>query len=228
MKKHANIAVLATLVGLLFLGGCAAGIRNTEGMRLNAPRHNPNVEIQPIVINSTPEPIFVKIREDNHDSWQVDPGCVHSRRMKTHEVLHYEIFAYREGFANKIGESKVELDLIKTGLYTGKPIEVTDMMFHNRTLQEGYVRNTDAYPMRIIVNGRDFGWIAGYQRTPLFYVADGNIKIIVESQYQPGRSYRKSYTLYHLVDKIKGDNWVDLGNGYPEAVDWYYDVTIQR
>lgn len=227
MKKHVIIAVL-TIVGFIFLGGCAPGIRNTQGVRLNPPRDNPSVEIQPVVINQTPETIFVKIREDNRDYWEVLPGATHSRRMKTNERLHVEIFCYREGFDNKIGESKVKMDLVKTGLYTGKPIVVTDMMLQNRTLQLGYIRNTDAYPMIITANGQDFGVIQPRERTPLFYVTDGLVKITVQSLYKRGKVHGKVDTLYWPVDKIKGDNWIDLGKGYPEPVDWFFDVTITR
>ncbi|MBT4850180.1 hypothetical protein HON36_05010 [Candidatus Parcubacteria bacterium] len=226
MKRHLTTALFAVIV-LSMLGGCGAGIRNTKGMRLNAPRNNPNVEIQPVVINQTPRPIFIKIHEDNRDYWQVDPGRTHHRRMKTHETLRIEVFTYGEGFDNTIGDSKRGLELIKTGLYTGEPIVVTDMMLQNRTLQQGCIFNLDAYPMRITAGGRKFGMIPPYGRTPLFDAVDGVLLATVEI-WQGNRLYKEAQQIRIPIDKEKGDQWVDLGKGYLEPVDWHYSVTVDR
>jgi hypothetical protein len=101
------------------------------------------------------------------------------------------------------------------------------MMLQNRTLQQGCIFNLDAYPMRITAGGRKFGMIPPYGRTPLFDAVDGVLLATVEI-WQGNRLYKEAQQIRIPIDKEKGDQWVDLGKGYLEPVDWHYSVTVDR
>lgn len=114
---------------------------DTQGLRLDRDE----AKIKTILVNRSEQPVFADLEGRQlafiKDFQQINPGDSLISEDRGFRNIWVTIAWWCEGCQEKVGWSEEELFFSLPGLYTGRPIIITDLMLRDNALQTGVILN---------------------------------------------------------------------------------------
>jgi hypothetical protein len=230
MKTSRTLFTLFSLAILIAaLSGCATkgwygpspdGTYDNRGPRLDT-KGSPDVEN--IIDNQSKETLFVDIEGHSFSVSetlvQVNPGTKLTRKGRSYRRLKVTIRWMGQGYRNVLGYSEEEMQVLMPGLYSGKPIVITDDMLRGEAPMEGLIICQGDPTLYQDDRGHRFAMQNGDKVE--VNISSGPITIKVRSLHDPKRF--GSRTLPTSCIDLRTDQYEVIG---PDGKKKRYDFTI--
>lgn len=212
-----RLVAVCLLFAVLLLCSCTRYYAPGAGHGTRGPRLDVEVGpmVQVVAINASQQPIFVDLKGRRVDMIrefvQVNPGDSLIKYDRGFQNIRVTIAWWCEGCQDRVGYSQEQLFLSMPGLYTGKPIIITDLMLRNASMQRGIIINVGDPSVYTDDQGHYFVMDSNARQECTF--ASGPLQFFVRPATEAelgrktsGRVYPYSLEEYKThIDQIKGN-----------------------